>query len=335
MSADAAPLSSSAFIAGLTREERSPWRFLLTVTLGAVVFLAAAVVGILVSLALLIGLAGWPIPTDLGHLKALLMRFVALAKSDGRSLGDQLQLLALAIPDNVIPIFTLVGLAALIYRRPLKAFVTAAPRFRWAMLLSGAVLSALVIGPFVLFSQMTDPKAGPAPLLTESPAWWLDLAYALVCLAAFLPAALGEEMLFRGWLLRETSAITRNPVALIVINGIVFAAGHFQFSPDAFLERAILGGAFTYMTLRVGGIELSTGAHLSNNLLLVLFVEPLTLQPPPSENVTVASMVEFAYLIGSYVLVAEVTARWRPLRRWTGVDQVAAPQTVAAAEHVS
>ncbi len=335
MSADAASLSSSAFIADLTQEERSPWRFLLTLALGAVTFIAAGVLGVLVSAVLLVGLAGWPLPLDVDHLKALLTRFLTLVRSDGRHLGEELQIIAVAIPDNIVPIFSLIGLAALIHRRPLKAFLTAAPRFRWTMLLNGFLLATLVIGPFVLFSQLTDPKAGPAPVLTESPHWWLDGVYALVCVAAFLPAALGEEMLFRGWLLRETSTLFRNPAALMAINGVVFAAGHFQFSPDAFLERAILGGAFTYMTLRVGGVELSTGAHLSNNLLLVLFVEPLTLQAPPPENVSVASLAEFAYLIAAYVLVTEITARWTPLRRWTGVDQAGRPRAISAAEQFS
>jgi membrane protease YdiL (CAAX protease family) len=330
MSEDASRLADSAFIADLSPKERSLWRFLATLAVGAAAFFVAALIGVVISLAILVAFAGWPIPTDLQRLQDLLARFVALARSDGRSLGDELQLLAIAIPDNVLPIFSVIGVAALINDRPLRAYLSAAPKWRWTMLLSGVALSMLIIGPFVAVNQLMDPKAGPAPVLTVSRDPALCVTFALISVAAFLPAALGEEMLFRGWLLRELSGLTRNPWALIVINGIVFAAAHLQFGADTFLERAILGGALTYMTLRVGGVELSTGAHLANNLMIVLFVEPLTLKPPPSEAVNVNSLTQYAFLIASYVLIAELVVRWAPLRRWTGADASLRPPATAA-----
>src|SRR5579864_23261 len=313
MSLEAARLGDSAFVADLSPKERSLWRLVATLALGLAAFVLAALVGIIVSLAILAAFAHWPLPSTPDSLRALLAKYIALSRSDGRSFSDELQLLAIAIPDNVLPIFSVIGVAALIYDRPLKAFLTAAPKFRWTMLLSGVALSALVLGPFVAVNQALDPKAGSPPLLTVSHDAGQRLMFVLISIAAFLPAALGEEMLFRGWLLRETRALTRNAAALIVINGVIFAAGHFQFAPDTFLERAILGGAFTYMTLRVGGVELSTGAHLANNLMIVLFVEPLTLQPPKSEPVSVNSLTQYAVLIVSYVLIAEIVVRWAPL----------------------
>src|SRR5262249_54005196 len=159
--------------------------------------------------------AGWPLPTDIEHAQALMARFVALVRSDGRNLGDELQILAIAIPDNVVPIFSVIGVAALIYDRPLKTYLTAAAKWRWTMLLGGVALSMLIIGPSVIIGQLLDPKAKPAPVLSISPDPVQCVAFALVSIAAFLPAALGEEVLFRGWLLRELAALTRNPWALI------------------------------------------------------------------------------------------------------------------------
>ena|SRR5690348_3165153 len=331
MTADVAQLGHSAFIADLSPKERTLWRFFATAGLGVTAFVLAALVGIAVSLALLIGLAGWPVPTDIAHGQQLLARYFALTRSDGRNLADELQILAVAIPDNVPPIFALIGVAALIYDRPLKTYVTAAAKWRWTMLLAGVALSMLVIGPSVIVGQMLDPKAKPAPVLSISPDPAQCLGFAAISIAAFLPAALGEEILFRGWLLRELAALSRNPWVLIPINGIVFAAAHLQFAPDTFLERAILGGAFTYMTLRVGGVELSTGAHLANNLLIILFVEPLTLRPPRPEGVSFNSLTSYGFQIATYVLVAELVVRWAPLRRWTGADLPARPPSSAAA----
>ena len=37
-----------------------------------------------------------------------------------------------------------------------------------------------------------------------------------------IPAAAAEEIVFRGWLLRESAAVARNPVFLMVVNGVLF-----------------------------------------------------------------------------------------------------------------
>ena len=330
MSAVTAQLSGSAFIANLGPGEKSIARFLLTLLLGAVAFVMAAVVGVFVSFGVLIAFAGWPAPTDLAHLQSLLRRFLDLVASDGRSLDSALQIMAVAIPDNVFPIFAVIGVAALVHQRPLGAFATSAPRFRWRLLIGGLALSLLIIGPYMIIGQWLDPKATAAPLLTVSRDNGLRALYVVACIVAFLPAALGEEMLFRGWLLRQTSGVFRNPAVLIVLNGVVFAAAHLQFAPDAFLERLILGAAFAYMTLRLGGIEFSTGAHFANNLIVVLLFEPLTLRAPPSNPVTIDVLAEYAFLLGSFIVMTEIIVRWTPLRRWTGADRATPPATAAA-----
>ncbi|HTX48362.1 MAG TPA: CPBP family intramembrane glutamic endopeptidase [Caulobacteraceae bacterium] len=335
MSAEGARLSSSAFIADLSPHEKSLPRFLLTLALGVVAFALAVVVGVFVSLGLLIGAAGWPAPTSLENLRALARRFLELASSDGHTLADALQILAVAIPDNLLPIFAWIGVAVLLQARSVKALLTSGPRFRWRLLLIGLALFSLVVGPFVGVTQWLDPHAAAPPVLTVSPDLFQRGLYALVCIAAFFPAALGEEMLFRGWWLRETSAVTRNVAALLVINGVFFAAAHLDFSPDGFLERAVLGAGFAYMTLRLGGIEFSTGAHLANNLMLVLFVQPLTLKAPAATGVTIDVLFENAFLFFAFILITEVTARWAPLRRWAGVDSGTARASIAVAEHFS
>jgi hypothetical protein len=79
-----------------------------------------------------------------------------------------------------------------------------------------------------------------------------------------------------------------------------------------------MGAGFVYMTLRLGGVEFSTGAHAANNILIVLFIQPLSLKPTPSTGVSADSLFQDVFLLASYVIMAEVAARWAPLRRWTG-----------------
>jgi hypothetical protein len=334
MSMQALQLSDSALFADLGPGERSLWRFAVAVVAGFVVFSIVTVVTLIAVVALYIAAVGWPAPTSVEGVNGLLRRFVQLGASDGRSFADALQILGLGLSTNVAPMFAFIGLAALAHARSIRNLATTAPRFRWRMLLAGLVLSALILGPFFLINQMLDPKAGPPPILTVSDQGSLRAIYAAVCMIGFVPAALGEEILFRGWLLRQTSNLTRNAAVLMILNGVIFAAAHADFAPDAFLERAIMGAGLTYMTLRLGGVELSAGVHAANNLTVVIFIAPLTLKLTPNTGLDVGTVATYVGLFLAYVAMAEITARWTPLRRWTGADQtLGPPPATAAAAH--
>jgi hypothetical protein len=145
---------------------------------------------------------------------------------------------------------------------------------------------------------------------------------------------MGEEILFRGWLLRQSSNITRQPLVLMAINGVVFSAAHFDFAPDAFLERALMGASFTYATLRLGGVEMSCGMHTANNLMLVLFLQPLTLQLTPNTPIDAGSVLADAGLVAAYIGMTELMARWTPLRQWAQGGALP-PRATVEAEHFS
>jgi hypothetical protein len=201
------------------------------------------------------------------------------------------------------------------------------------MLLVGLVLSMLVIGPFLAIAQLMDPKAGPPPVVSVATDGVQRAIYVLLCIVGFVPAAMGEEFLFRGWLLRQTSNVTRNAAVLLIGNGVIFAAAHFDFAPDAFLERAIMGAGLGYMTLRLGGVEMSSGVHAANNLMIVLFLEPLTLKLTPNTGLDPMTVVAYVGLFVAYVAMAELTARWTPLRRWSRAEP--GLPSIAEAEHFS
>ncbi|HEY1753104.1 MAG TPA: CPBP family intramembrane glutamic endopeptidase [Caulobacteraceae bacterium] len=329
-------LADSPFLADLGPGERSLWRFVATVAAGVAAYLLVTVVVFLAVVLLYVAVAGWPAPTSLEGLKALLRRFVELGASDGRSFPDAMEIIGLGLTTNIAPMFAVIGLAALIHERPIRGLATTAPRFRWRMMAAGVALWVVVVGPFLLVGQLMDPKAGPAPMLAVSTNPALCLIYALVCIAGFTPAAIGEEILFRGWLLRQTGNLTRNILVLTVANGVIFSTAHLDFAPDAFLERAIMGAGFVYMTLRVGGVELSSGAHTANNLALVLFISPLTLKLTQTTGVSATSIAAYVGLFVAYVAMAELMVRWAPLRRWAGADQtLPPPPAIAAAAHFS
>jgi hypothetical protein len=329
MTLEAPRLSEAAFIAGLSPREKSFWRVVATLAAGIV---GGIIIGLIVGMIALVFVvavtSGFRL--DLGNLAADISGLIG---EDGKTIGSALGLLTLATATNGPMAATFIAVAATIAGVSARRYVTIARRIRWRLLLSGLVLSFLIIGPLVLVGQMLDPHAPPAPVLTLSKDWGGRLGYILGCVVLLIPAAAAEEVVFRGWLLRESAAITRNPIFLMAVNGILFSAVHGEFSPDPFLTRALMGAGFVYMTLRLGGIEFSTGAHAANNIMIVLFIQPLSLKAAPSSGVSGGSLAQDLFLFFSYVLMAEAVARWPLLRRLSDAEAAAdLPATAAAGQ---
>jgi membrane protease YdiL (CAAX protease family) len=177
-----------------------------------------------------------------------------------------------------------------------------------------------MISPLVAAERLLDPQGGAPPFLAVSTLPLDRIAYGLSALL-LIPAAAAEELLFRGWLLRQAGAFLRRPLPLVAVSALTFSALHFDFAPDAFLTRAVMGAGFAYMTLRLGGIEFSAGAHAVNNLMIVLFLQPLDINPGGRADLSNFSIVEDLVLIGGYVLITELVARSTVLRRLAGVRE--------------
>jgi uncharacterized protein len=329
MTAVGARLSDSAFIADLSSRERSFWRFVATILAGIV---AGFIIGLAVG-AVALFLVGAAAGVFNGGIGALPNRISEVVSANGATMTSAIALLVLATATNCPMAATFLGIAALIAGRPIMRYITLAPRYRWRMTLLGIGLSCLVIGPVVAVGQLSDPHAQPAPILSLATTPPERVFYALACLL-LIPAAAAEEVVFRGWLLRQSAALTRNPVFLMAANGILFSAVHGEFAPDPFLTRALMGAGFVYMTLRLRGVEFSIGAHAANNMMIVLFIQPLSLTPTASTGISGASLFQDVFLFVSYVAMTELTARWAPLRRWSGAD-LALPTASAEAAHFS
>ena len=323
------PLSQASFIADLSPRERSLWRVVVTLLAGAVGGVVVALLaGIIALIVVVIATGGFG-----GDIRSLPLRMTALLNDDGKTIKSALSLLTLAVFTNGPMAAAFIGVAALIAGVNPRRYITIAAKIRWRLLLSGLLLSVVVIGPLVLASQFLDPHAPPAPMLNLATDWPSRIGYAIACIALLIPAAAAEEIVFRGWLLRESAAISRNPIFLMAVNGVLFSALHNDFAPDAFLIRSLMGAGFVYMTLRLGGIEFSTGAHAANNILIVLFIQPLSLKPTASTGLGVDSLVQAVFLFVSYLVMAEVVARWPLLRRWSDADQAADLPATAVVEH--
>jgi membrane protease YdiL (CAAX protease family) len=307
-----AGLADSAFLSGSAERERDPARILCAIAGGAVLGLAAAMAGLLLVMipyTLLIG-EGTRGLTGLGDaLRTLTDPRVA-------GLGVTTARLAVAAASDGMFLLVFVTVAAVMAVRPLHDYVTVAPRVRWRLLALAMGLAFVGMSPLVLLERMITPVDPTPPFLGVSPALGDRILYALSTLL-LVPAAAAEELFFRGWLLRQTAAFLRRPLILVVGPALIFSTLHFDFNPDAFLARTLMGAGFAYMTLRLGGIEFSSGVHAMHNMMIVLFLQPLTFEPAAEGDLTLSALVWDLGLLAGYVAMTEAVAR-TPLLRWLG-----------------
>jgi membrane protease YdiL (CAAX protease family) len=93
-----------------------------------------------------------------------------------------------------------------------------------------------------------------------------------------LLGALGEELLFHGYLFQYLTRIT-NPIAVIAGVGTLFGLAHLlsnDATPIGALNTALWGGVMGLAWWRTGSLWLPVGIHFGWNLGLALLGEPLS-----------------------------------------------------------
>jgi membrane protease YdiL (CAAX protease family) len=184
--------------------------------------------------------------------------------------------------------------------------LTAAPRFRWRHALAGLALFLPVVALEIGLDALSGSKGPGSPLFADA-ALGGKLLYAGAAVLFLWLAALAEEMIFRGWLLQQTGALTRSVAVVLAVNAVVFSLAHADPSLGAFVTRCALGAAWAWIVLRLGGIEFAAGAHFANNLGIALLARPVLMTPPQPEPFDVLSV---GLQVGTVVLLAGGVAWW-------------------------
>jgi membrane protease YdiL (CAAX protease family) len=177
----------------------------------------------------------------------------------------------------------MLGLAARLFHRPLRSFLTAAPRFRWREAVAGFGLAFPLVAVAFAAERLGDPTPFAPPILAPATACSQVLAYTAAAIVCLYLAAFAEEAIFRGWLLQQSSTWTRSIPLMLGLNGLLFSLAHFDPDPGNFLIRAFMGAGWAWIALRTAGVEFTTGAHLANNLFLALFVAPVKFVAAPHQ----------------------------------------------------
>jgi membrane protease YdiL (CAAX protease family) len=233
----------------------------------------------------------------------------------------------LAIVLAWMAVAVLIG-ARLVFHRPAWTFVSPATPFRLRLLGAGFVLFGAIALASLAVERALRGEALAPPVFDADYLLHTRLIYAGGSALFLLLAAAAEELVFRGVLLQATGAVVRSLPVLIVVNGLVFSAFHLDPSPGAFAARAISGAVWTWTVLRLAGLEFAVGAHLANNLVVALLVEPISTAAQPGRDypleAIVADVVATAVMAGCLLLAL----RSPRLRAWAEVDP---PRPVEAA----
>lgn len=265
-------------------------RGVVTVALGAAAAVAAALAAataLLVAGAALTSAAqGAAFPTSI--------QLLTHADRGDRSLLSYTYELAMVGCASIAAAAAFIAVAARRAGRPMRTFLTVAPRFRWRQAFVGLLIFLPVVAAEIWIDGMIHPSTDGPPLATPGASGAERLTYAAAALGFLWLAALAEEVLFRGWLLQQTRAFTRSVGVIVAVNAVAFSLAHGDPSVGGLVTRFALGIGWAWIVLRLDGVEFAAGAHLANNLALALLAKPVLLTQPtpqPFEPVSVALQV--------------------------------------------
>lgn len=250
--------------------------------------------------------------------------------------GSDLGVVAAALPQFIAflaLIATFVLLLKLIYRRPLRTWITAAAGFRWRLFWTGLILFELIYaGGLAVQGALTPGGYKPAlGWLRGQPENIAIFIAAMLVIVSIQAAA--EELLCRSWMQKELAAHVPNIYVVLAVSSAIFSALHMDSNPYALTERFVGGLALGWAVMRTNGLEFGIGLHSAWNLALQLVNQNRSVNIPMLPGVVPKmpdipmSAAEWAVLIAlpffAFLLV-ELVVRWRPLRLLLRVDVLAA-----------
>ena len=176
---------------------------------------------------------------------------------------------------NLSIFMMLAGLAVtvkLIHRRSLRSLVAPDERIDWARIARGAVVWTVLATIVALIEHLAYPERY---YLSFDPARFF-MFMALVLTLTPLQSAV-EELVFRGYVMQGLGLLTRRPLAIAVLSGIVFTLPHL-LNPEVREHGAVImaanyfaiGVLLATVALRDGRLELAIGLHVANNVFLAL-----------------------------------------------------------------
>jgi membrane protease YdiL (CAAX protease family) len=232
--------SADSYLEWVTRREASVWRWLLLIP----IFLLTLLLGPALALPLTLVLPD----SQVGDLVATLSQF----------------------PGTLL---VFAGLAALALWRPVWMFAFRRRSPEWGLFGTGvAIQVAVTLGMTLLYWAV-----GILDLNYARPDVQLVLVLVPIAVVGILIQTGTEEFIVRGGLTQMMFRMTSNPVVVIVLPAIAFAALHISNLPEgsgvfAYSPYFVQGLLLGWVAWRTGSIWFSWGLHFANNAFLTLVI---------------------------------------------------------------
>ena len=144
------------------------------------------------------------------------------------------------------------------------------PGIRWRFFLACLGLSVVAIGAQLIVGSFLP--GDPNDLGTgANPITGTLVAMAVVVALTTPLQAMGEEYVFRGYLLQAVGSLTRRPWVAILVSGVLFALAHGIQNAPLFVDRFTFGVLAAYLVYRTGGLEAGIALHIWNNVIAFAF----------------------------------------------------------------
>ena len=166
------------------------------------------------------------------------------------------------------------GVLRFLHRRSFGSLISAYGRFKGGQFLVGAGLAAA----YLAFGVVMSALSGGAPQRSSVPmeAWLVALAPLVVLIAV---QSIGEELLFRGYLVQQLAARVNTPIVWGLLPALMVGLAHVtngradpQFTVYYIFAAVMLGLVMTATVWRTGGISAAMGFHVVNNIGAMLVV---------------------------------------------------------------
>lgn len=138
------------------------------------------------------------------------------------------------------------------------------PGMRWRYLLLAVIAAAVVLNAVAFLSTAALRTA----TVTPQASFWTFLV--VIVLTSPLQAV-GEEFLFRGYLLATLGTAFRNTWVGVVGSALVFAVFHGTQNLPLFVDRFAFGLLAAWLVVRTGGLEAGIAAHVVNNICAFVY----------------------------------------------------------------
>ena len=204
-----------------------------------------------------------------------------------------------------------------LHRRSFASLISFDGRPKGGQVLVGAGLAAAYLGIGMAMSSLSGGAPQRSGLPLES---WLVALVPLVLL--IVVQSVGEELLFRGYLVQQLAARVNTPLVWGLLPALAFGLAHVtngradaQFTAYYIFAAVMLGLVMTAMVWRTGGISAAMGFHVVNNIGAMLVVglgggAPVSLFTLSYGDVVASARTDLAVL---GLLLAFVLSPYAPL----------------------